>query len=406
MKRLSPWLAFAGGIIVLALAASPLQRRRSRGRARDARRGAAHRGRAAAQLGSRRTRSWSDVWRTSPLLDEASSRNSRSAAAAAEDPVLGPRLGGVSHRVLPEERQQVPAVRLRDRERADGRGVASRCGFRPEETGAHPTERSCARAPTPSCTRARSRRAESPQFESARPNVLRTRTDWVFRYRVPSTSSAGKVVPCSTSTSRRPLRRLGLSEEYADGRTSEGDNGGGIADLADALRHDVRRAADPARHLPEKYHAGEVGVGTASMLFVCTFGLLIIADIAITARSRRASGMGAIDARLDVVRRRSASKFLLFIDCRSLRRVPRVGGRRERTRANGGAIASRRSKRILRRDPLNATVGRSVMRGLLTAPASRRRGIRRRRRSRSSCTFAYPSTSAAARNTSSTSAVR
>ena len=37
--------------------------------------------------------------------------------------------------------------------------------------------------------------APSPRFESARPNILRSRTDWIFRYRVGSTLPIGNVVP-------------------------------------------------------------------------------------------------------------------------------------------------------------------------------------------------------------------
>src|SRR5437588_259719 len=65
---------------------------------------------------------------------------------------------------------------------------------------------------------------------SARPTVLRTRTDWVFRYRVPSAFPAGKVAAyLNVHFSGDRFLGWSLTEEYADGSQYEGDDGSEFA---------------------------------------------------------------------------------------------------------------------------------------------------------------------------------
>src|SRR4051794_10091262 len=94
MKRLSPWLAFAGGIIVLALVLPsflPAQPHGVSVTRPDAQRIADE---AAAQLGIQPHKLWSAMtWRTSPMLDKELQRDPQRRAKAAGDPVIGPRLG-------------------------------------------------------------------------------------------------------------------------------------------------------------------------------------------------------------------------------------------------------------------------------------------------------------------------
>ena len=55
-------------------------------------------------------------------------------------------------------------------------------------------------------------------------------TDWVVRYRVPSTFPAGKILPLlNVYLLGDRFAGWDLSEEYNDGRTYDGDNGGEIA---------------------------------------------------------------------------------------------------------------------------------------------------------------------------------
>src|SRR5262245_50169235 len=94
MKRLYPWLAFAGGIIVLALVLplyQPAQPREARVTRAEAQRIADE---SAAGLGIAPHTLWSsNTWIASYILEKQLERDPARRAAAAGDPVIGPRLG-------------------------------------------------------------------------------------------------------------------------------------------------------------------------------------------------------------------------------------------------------------------------------------------------------------------------
>jgi len=369
MKRLSPWLAFAGGIIVLALVIplfQPAQPHDVRVTRAEAQRIADE---AAAQLGVAPHTLWSAMsWRSSPLLDRELEKHPKRRDAAAQDPVLGPRLGAYHIAYYQKNVSKFPPYAFVMVSGRTGEVIASHLRLRPEIAGTHPTEQQLrARADAFVHSRAFAG-APNPQFESARPTILRTRTDWVFRYRVASTFSVGKVVPL-LNVYFVGDRFVGwdLSEEYNDGRSYDGDNG---SDIAISL---VRFATMFAVllillliFLP-KYHAGEVGVETASVLFACTFGLLIIADIAIHGPAAEGVGMGGMDARLTSFAQMGFKMLFVDLPMSLLMFLAWAVGESVARERWGDRLAS--FEALLRRDPINATVGRSVMRGLLTAPA-------------------------------------
>src|SRR5205085_387788 len=69
--------------------------------------------------------------------------------------------------------------------------------------------------------------APSPQFESARPNVMSSRTDWTFRYRVHSDLPIGKVVPyLQVYFTGDTLAGWALIEEYSDGSPFRNESAG------------------------------------------------------------------------------------------------------------------------------------------------------------------------------------
>jgi serine phosphatase RsbU (regulator of sigma subunit) len=116
-----------------------------------------------------------------------------------------------------------------------------------------------------------------------------------------------------------------------------------------------------------KYHAGEVGVSTASFLFGTILLLSIVANLIVGPAASEGMGFGSIDAQQTAF---TAMGFkFLFVD------VPlavlvflgwAVGESYARERW-GGRLAS--FDAILRRDPFNASVGRSLLTGIAASPA-------------------------------------
>jgi hypothetical protein len=155
-----------------------------------------------------------------------------------------------------------------------------------------------------------------------------------------------------------------LIEEYADGTPFRFDNAiGGTLGSYVALY--VLLLVLLVMFL-KKYHAGEVGVGTATFLFGTVLVLSIARDLIISPSVSDGTGMGGIDAQQTawVI----AGFNILFVD------VPMavlvffawaVGESYARERW-GHRLAS--FDALLRRDPINATVGSAVMSGILTAP--------------------------------------
>src|SRR5581483_10173567 len=158
-----------------------------------------------------------------------------------------------------------------------------------------------------------------------------------------------------------------LAEEYSDGKDFDGDSGNDI--LASLVRFATMFGVLLVLVVVflRKYHAGEVGVESASVLFLFSITLLIVSDIVIHGSVAEGVGLGGIDARLTSYAQVGFK--LLFVD------LPisllmflawSVGESVARERWSD-RIAS--FEALLRRDPINATVGRSVLRGLLVSPA-------------------------------------
>jgi hypothetical protein len=198
---------------------------------------------------------------------------------------------------------------------------------------------------------------------------MRSRTDWTFRYRVKTNFPVGSVVPyLYVFYTGDRFAGWALIEEYADGSVFRGDDtGSGVASLF------MRFATNYALLLIllviflRKYHAGEVGIGTGSVLFGLTVLICLGVDLVIGPSATEGNTMGSLDAR-STAAAQMGFKFLLYD-------VPlavvvffawSVGESYTRERW-GEWLAS--FDAILRRDPLNATVGRSVFNGVLFSPA-------------------------------------
>jgi len=370
MKKVLPYLACVLGIAVLVVLiprfndAQPKGIRLTRADAvpiADAQ---------ARQIGIPVDRSWTVLsWADSPLLNKELEPKPDLRRRAADDPVIGPRLGGykrVYYRRGLEKNIPYGYVVV---DQKTGAVIMARRQRRTEETGAHLTEAQL-RPRADAFVHSRNfPGAPSPQFEDARPNVMRPRTDWTFRYRIKTSFPAGNVVPyLNVYFAGDQFTGWALVEEYADGSQFRGDDtGSGVANIL------VRFAANYALLLIllviflRKYHAGEVGIGTGSILFGLTLLVCLSADVIMGPSATEGSQLGSLDGQ-STAAAQMAFKFLLYD-------IPlavvvffawSVGESYTRERW-GEWLAS--FDAILRRDPLNATVGRSVFNGVLFAPA-------------------------------------
>lgn len=365
MKRLVPFLAFAGGIVVL-LALLPLY---------DAvqpeveiTRGEAHRiaDEEARRLGIPVDTAWKSMtWVGSPLIDRELENDPERYRRAADDPVVGPRLGG--YRVM-YHRRGLEKFLPYGHVYVSGQGeiLAARLRQRPETKGANATEAQLRPRADAFVNSRALPGAPNPVFESARPFVSRARTDWTFRYRVPTEFPVGNVVTYLwVYFNGDRFAGWDLIEEYADGAP---------------FRHESQIAGTFVKFgalftmllvllvmFLRKYHAGEVGVGTAAFLFFAMLLLQIVYNVIISPAAADGTGMGSIDAQQTSWA--LAGFKILFIDIPTavlLFFAWAVGESYARERW-GHRLAS--FDAILRRDPVNATVGQSVLTGLLASPA-------------------------------------
>ena len=370
MKRALPYLACLAGIVALVVLiprfndAQPQGIRLTRSDAipiADA---------AARSLGIPVDQSWSVLsWAGSTLLDKELEPKPALRRRANGDPVIGPRLGGykrVYYRRGLEKSSPYGYVVV---DQKTGAVLMARRQSRPEQTGARLTE---AQLRPQADAFVHSRvfpGAPSPQFDDARPNVLRTRTDWVFRYRVKTNFPVGNVVPyLYVFYTGDRFAGWALIEEYADGSLFRGDDtGSGVANVLMRLATNYALLLILLVIFLRKYHAGEVGIGTGSILFGLTLLISLAADFILGPSGTEGNTMGSLDAPTTTAAQ-MAFKFLLYD-------VPlavvvffawSVGESYTRERW-GEWLAS--FDAILRRDPLNATVGRSVLNGVLFSPA-------------------------------------
>lgn len=369
VKRAIPFLLFAAGVVVIVLltprfnAAQPAGARLTRGEAKriaDAE---------AQQIGIPVASAQKNLtWRESPILEKELRYDAALRRRANRDPVIGPRLGSYERSYYrPGVEKFVPWGYVLVSAQS-GEVIGARMRLRPQDAAPSGTEaelRPVADRFVHSRTFAG---APSPQFESARPQVNRGRTDWIFRYRVASAFPLPNVVPyLYVHFAGKRLAGWELMEEYADGHAYYGESGGDIATLL------VRMAAMYVvlvillAIFLRKYHAGEAGVSTASLLFAVMGLLMIATDVVFGPSFTEGNQMGSLDALQTTL----VTMGFKFVVCD----VPlailvffawSVGESYARERW-GDRLAS--FDAILRRDPFNATVGRSLLRGVLVAPA-------------------------------------
>ncbi len=261
----------------------------------------------------------------SPLLDKELRDKPDLRRRADRDPVLGPRLFGFDVTYWRNGVDKYPPYGDVPVSRT-GEVLAVRRQARNEEAGASPkAEDLRAKADAFVASRAFPG-APNPVFEDVRPTVLRSRTDYTFRYRVASAVPTGDVV-CYLYVNFIGDKPAGyaLIEEYRDGRRFPYDTGA-RRDVP-ALRRDLFAPLRPSRDVPEEISRG---------------------------RGRRGNGGRAF---------RRGARALRHVD-RSRRAVAgHRDGPRERRRADDDARGRRLQAPLLRHPALGPRLSRLVGRG-------------------------------------------
>ena len=301
----------------------------------------------------------------SPLLDKELRDKPDLRRRADRDPVLGPRLFGFHVTYWRNGFDKYPPYGDVSVSRT-GEVLAVRRQARNEEPGASPKAEDL-RSTADAFVAARAfPGAPNPVFEDVRPTVLRSRTDHTFRYRVSSAVPTGDVV-CYLYVNFTGDRPSGyaLIEEYKDGRRFAYDASvgatflrfGGIFTLLFVLLAVFLR----------KYHAGEVGVGTGAVLFAGAIALCATATVLVAPWSASGTGLGGADARTTTLAV-AGFKFLFYdIPLSVLVFLAWSVGESLARERWGERLAS--FDAVLKRDGVNATVGGSLLTGLLAAPA-------------------------------------
>lgn len=368
MKRLVPYVLAVAGIIVLLLVLPVYRPAQPRGVSITRSEAREIANRAARDVGIPVHRAWATlVWWPSPILDKELRDHPRRADAWA-DPVLGPRLNAYRVTYYHLDKEKFPPHGMVHVGAQLGEVTAARRTLRAEDAGAKATEEQL-RAKADAFVRSRTfRGAPSPQFESARPTELRGRRDWVFRYRVPMQFPLKNVVPyLSIYFVGDQLAGWGLMEEYADGHQFFGETGGNVVSTLMMFATLAVMLVLLLIIFLRKYHAGEVGVEASSVLFVVMVVLAIAGSAFVRVSVSEGTGMGSIDARMTSWAMISFKTLFADIPLALIVFLAWAVGESYARERWGERLAG--FDAILRRDPLNATVGASLLRGALAAPA-------------------------------------
>jgi hypothetical protein len=298
-------------------------------------------------------------------LEEELAKDSEARRKAAADPVLGPRLG--SYRVtyfrrglekFPEHGYVLVGF--------DGKVLGARRRFRPEEAAGKPTAAELRPAADRIIREQAFPGAPDPVFDSVRPTTFASRTEHVFRYAVTRAGlPSAFVYNVSIYFSGTRFTGWDLAEDYKDGR---------------AFRFQLELAAVFGQMAAiyavlfallftflRKYHAGEVGVRVGGALFVAFLLFSVVANGFSAPHFSYGMSFGGTDAFWTAVSQ-GAFRFLFFdVPLATLVFLAWTVGESYARERWGNRLAS--FDALVRFDAVNATVGRSLLFGLLAAPA-------------------------------------
>lgn len=368
MKRFAPILACVAGLValyaVLPVFDPPVPRNVRINR--DTARSIADR--EAKRLGVDLSKAWGVTsYESHGMLEDTYKNDPELRRRAGTDPIVGPRMSAYWIRYFRSGQPKNPHWADVYVDGDSGAVVGARM-FASTEQAARPLSDQEARRRADEFLRTHpSPGTADPQFEEIRPTVWRHRVDKLVRYRVPHTFPTGKVALFvgvyfigDQFAGWMPL------EELADGSQFRGD-ASGIAGVFIQYGVVFTLLIALLVFFLKKYHAGEVGVRTASFLFAAVCLLCIAYGALIGPAATIGVGFGqALDARMTFISW-TAFKFIFYdLPVAVLVFFAWAVGESYARERWGERLAS--FDAILRRDPFNATVGRSLLFGLLLAP--------------------------------------
>jgi serine phosphatase RsbU (regulator of sigma subunit) len=368
MRRLVPYLACVAGIVVVLALLPRFNAAQPRGIRLTSGDSIPIADRAARQLGIPVDRAWTvQSWTEPAILNRELEPKPELRIRASDDPVIGPRLGSYQRVYYRRGLEKSPPYGSVTVDPRSGEVLAARLRLRPEEKGAQLTAQQLQPRADAFVHSRNFPGAPSPSFESARPTEYRSRIDWAFRYRVRSNFPTGNVVPyLYVYFAGDRFAGWELLEEYANGSSFRFESSFVPAILARYAMNFALVLAFLIIFL-RKYHAGEVGVRTGSILFAAVVVCTLVIDILMAGAATEGSSTGGLDAQRTALTY-MAFKFLLYdlLVAVVVFFAWSVGESYARERW-GERLAS--ADALLRHDLLNATVGRSLLNGLLFAPA-------------------------------------
>ena len=368
MKRFLPLIACAVGLAALLLLLpifdppQPREARLSRGQARELADAEAR------KLGVKIEDTWSVVtWENHILLESEFKGKPELRRRASLDPIVGPRM--VAYHVVYFYNGKPKNPRAADVfiDPRTGGAIGARRFVATEEAAPATTDDSVRAQADRFLATHKLPGVANPQFETVRPTVWRNRVDRLVRYRVPHDFPTGKVAMFigvyfigNQFAGWMPL------EEYADGSQFQG---GGFEIVSTFLQYGVVFTLLLVLLVIflRKYHAGEVGVRTASFLFAWIAVLSIVYNYLTAPASTIGAGFGpGLDGRWTAAAY-GAFKFLFYdLPVAVLVFFGWAVGESYARERWGERLASYDA--ILRRDWRNATVGKATLHGILFAP--------------------------------------
>lgn len=308
-----------------------------------------------------------ETWEENYLVEQEVAADARVRRALEADPVVAPRLGAYRVTYFRRGLEKYPehGYVLVGK---DGRILGARRRARNEEKGASPPE-AAVRADADRFVASRSfAGAPRPEYDGARPNVLKERVDHTLRYRVPH-AGPPETVSFFLNVYFVGDRLSGweLHEEYGDGRAFRYELGGSVVTTLGRFAVVFGLLFVLLGIFLKKYHAGEVGVGTGAWLFAGQLALFLALDVLGARAQGYGLGLGGTDAFRTTLAQAAIRFLFLDVPLATLVFLSWAVGESYVRERWGERLAS--FDALLRRDARNATVGGALLTGLVLAPA-------------------------------------
>ena len=320
------------------------------------------------KLGVKLEDTWSVIsWENHPLLEAEFKGQPELRRRAGLDPIVGPRLVAYYVVYFYKDKSKFPRAADVYLTPDTGEIIGARRFIQTEDAAPPATDEQVRRDADRFLATHKVPGVVGPIFEDIRPTVLRNRTDRLVRYRVPSNFPTGKVgMYVGIYFIGNQLAGWMPIEEYSDGSQFQGD---GFGIISTFFQYGVvfTLLLILGVIFLKKYHAGEVGVRTASGLFAIVAVLSIVHSYLAVPSNTIGMGFGpGLDARATAASY-GAFKFIFYdlIVAVLVFFAWAVGESYARERW-GERLASYDA--LLRRDWRNATVGRATLQGILMAP--------------------------------------